>query len=148
MIEGRKRTRRSSISRRSAGISASARTTLVIEDAIPRHIGLGSGTQIALAVAAALRTLHALPLDTADDARCSARGSRSGIGIASFEEGGVIVDAGKDDSGRPPPVISRIPFPEAGASSWSSTMTRTGMHGEAEIEAFRDFAAFPGSDVG
>ena len=55
---------------------------LVIERAIPPHAGLGSGTQIAIAVAAALRTLHQLPLDTAADAILLGRGERSGIGIA------------------------------------------------------------------
>ena len=92
------------------GIRAQHR--LVIEEAIPRHAGLGSGTQIALAVAAALRTLHDLPLDMEDDATLLARGNRSGIGIASFTEGGVIVDAGNDGSGRPPPVVARLPFPD------------------------------------
>src|SRR5690606_23482284 len=44
------------------------RHRLVVEQAIPPHAGLGSGTQVALAVAAALRTLHNLPLDIAGDA--------------------------------------------------------------------------------
>src|SRR3954454_18615994 len=34
---------------------------LVVHEAIPAHAGLGSGTQLALGVAAALRTLHGLP---------------------------------------------------------------------------------------
>ncbi|TIQ80501.1 beta-ribofuranosylaminobenzene 5'-phosphate synthase family protein, partial [Mesorhizobium sp.] len=108
---------------------------LVVEQSIPSHAGLGSGTQIALAVASALRTLHNLPLDIGGDATLLERGGRSGIGIASFERGGVIVDAGKDDSGRPPPVVARLPFPE----EWRVIMILDhgghGLHGDAEIAA-------------
>jgi beta-ribofuranosylaminobenzene 5'-phosphate synthase len=121
---------------------------LVIEDAIPRHAGLGSGTQIALAVAAALRTLYQLPLDTSADAARLARGNRSGIGIASFDRGGVILDAGKDDSGRPPPVIARFPFPEAWRVLLILDHDLDGLHGEDEVAAFRDLPPFPESGVG
>ena len=84
---------------------------LTVEQAIPRERPR-LGTQIALAVGAALRTLHGLPLDIEGDAVRMARGRRSGVGIASFGSGGVIVDAGKDDSAAPPPVVARLPFPE------------------------------------
>ncbi len=114
-----------------------------VQRAIPRHIGLGSGTQIAIAVAAGLRTLHALPLDTAQDAVLLGRGSRSGIGIAAFEEGGVIVDAGKGFGQQAPTVISRIPFPEAWRIILVLDTATQGMHGEAEIEAFRTLPPFP-----
>ncbi|RUV76661.1 MAG: GHMP kinase [Mesorhizobium sp.] len=121
---------------------------LVVEQSIPSHAGLGSGTQIALAVASALRTLHNLPLDIGGDATLLERGGRSGIGIASFERGGVIVDAGKDDSGRPPPVVARLPFPE----EWRVIMILDhgghGLHGDAEIAAFRSLPPFPASGSG
>ncbi|TIR31589.1 MAG: GHMP kinase [Mesorhizobium sp.] len=121
---------------------------LVVEQSIPSHAGLGSGTQIALAVASALRTLHKLPLDIGGDATLLERGGRSGIGIGSFERGGVIVDAGKDDSGRPPPVVARLPFPE----EWRVIMILDhgghGLHGDAEIAAFRSLPPFPASASG
>jgi beta-ribofuranosylaminobenzene 5'-phosphate synthase len=125
-----------------------ARHRLVIEEAIPRHAGLGSGTQIALAVAAALRTLHNLPLDIDGDATLLARGNRSGIGIASFADGGVIVDAGSDGSGRPPPVVARLPFPDDWRVMLILDRTQDGLHGEQEIEAFRALPPFPASGVG
>ncbi len=131
---------------RRLGIRAQHR--LVVEEAIPRHAGLGSGTQIALAVAAALRTLHGLPLDTDGDATLLARGNRSGIGIASFAEGGVIVDAGNDGSGRPPPVVARLPFPDEWRAILILDHARDGLHGEQEIEAFRALPPFPASGVG
>ncbi|MET0597798.1 MAG: beta-ribofuranosylaminobenzene 5'-phosphate synthase family protein [Mesorhizobium sp.] len=121
---------------------------LVVEQAIPAHQGLGSGTQIALAVAAALRTLHDLPLDPAGDAARLARGMRSGIGIASFAEGGLIVDAGKDAAAAPPPVIARFPFPEEWRVLLMLDRAAEGLHGEAEMEAFRMLPPFPQSGVG
>jgi beta-ribofuranosylaminobenzene 5'-phosphate synthase len=128
------------------GIRAQHR--LAVEEAIPRHAGLGSGTQIALAVAAALRTLHNLPLDMDGDATLLARGNRSGIGIASFADGGVIVDAGNDGSGRPPPVVARLPFPDAWRVILILDKTQDGLHGEDEVEAFRTLQPFPASGVG
>jgi len=121
---------------------------LVIERAIPPHAGLGSGTQIAIAVAAALRTLHQLPLDTAADAILLGRGERSGIGIASFESGGLIVDAGKDDSGKQPPVIARLPFPEDWRVILVLEAGKNGIHGSDEIEAFRALPPFPAASAG
>ena len=121
---------------------------LVIEEAIPRHAGLGSGTQMALGVAAALRTLHQLPLDTDADAGLLNRGGRSGIGIASFAEGGVIIDAGRDDSGSPPPVVARLAFPDEWRVILVLDRTRHGLHGEDEIEAFRSLPPFPRASVG
>ena len=39
-----------------------------VEETVAAHVGLGSGTQIALAVAAGIRRLHDLPLDVIGDA--------------------------------------------------------------------------------
>ncbi len=77
------------------------------------------------------------------DATLLARGSRSGIGIASFDGGGVIVDAGKDGSGRPPPVVARLPFPDEWRVILILDRAQDGLHGEDEIEAFRALAALP-----
>jgi beta-ribofuranosylaminobenzene 5'-phosphate synthase len=123
------------------GIKAQHRIN--VQRAIPRHVGLGSGTQIALAVAAAIRTLHGLPLDAVNDAVLLGRGSRSGIGIAAFDEGGVIVDAGKAPGSAAPTVVSRIPFPEAWRIILVFDAATQGIHGEAEIEAFRTLPPFP-----
>lgn len=125
-----------------------ARHHLVVEDAIPAHAGLGSGTQIALAVAAALRALHNLPLDIDGDAMLLARGGRSGIGIASFERGGVIIDAGKGGNSRPPTVVARMPFPEEWRVILILDHKREGLHGADEIAAFRALPPFPRSSTG
>ena len=66
-----------------------------IAEAVPAHAGLGSGTQLALAVAAGVRRLHNLPLDVEGDAVQLGRGTRSGIGIGLFHHGGLVVDGGR-----------------------------------------------------
>ncbi len=129
----------------SAHLGLTGHHRIVVRETIPSHAGLGSGTQIALAVSAALRTLHALPLNVRDDAVFLGRGSRSGIGIAAFDEGGLIFDAGKAREDLTPTVISRIPFP----SQWRILLVfddrSQGIHGEAEIKAFRALPPFPQS---
>jgi beta-RFAP synthase len=121
---------------------------LMVEQAIPPHAGLGSGTQIALAVASALRTLHRLPLDSGGDAVLLARGRRSGIGIASFEEGGVIVDAGSGGTGGPPTVVARLPFPEDWRVILVLDNAAHGLHGQDEVDAFRALPPFPATGTG
>lgn len=131
-----------------AALGISANHHLSVVQAIPAHAGLGSGTQLALGVAAALRTLHGLPLDVDSDAVRLSRGKRSGVGIASFAEGGVIVDAGNDDSGAPPPVVARVSFPDEWRALLVLDHRTEGLHGEAEVEAFRALPKFPEQGVG
>src|SRR5262249_9182157 len=79
---------------------------------VAAHAGLGSGTQLALAVAAAFRRLHGLPLDVARDAVRLGRGARSGVGVGVFEHGGLVVDGGRGPTRTAAPIVSRMPFPE------------------------------------
>ena len=125
-----------------AHLGISAHHRLTVEEAIPSHIGLGSGTQLAVAVAAALRTLHGLPINTRGDAVVLGRGARSGIGLATFDDGGLIVDAGKSDPEAQPPIVARHPFPQEWRVLLIFDHAATGIHGEAEIEAFRALPPF------
>jgi beta-ribofuranosylaminobenzene 5'-phosphate synthase len=61
---------------------------------IPAHVGLGSGTQLGLAVGTALARLAGLQLGVADIALAVERGMHSGIGIATFQYGGFVLDGG------------------------------------------------------
>ncbi|MCG8378368.1 MAG: GHMP kinase [Proteobacteria bacterium] len=84
-----------------------------INSAIPEHVGLGSGTQLSLAVASAITSLYEIPdQDPANLAAILHRGARSGIGIGTFKHGGFIVDGGRGENTEVPPVISQIAFPE------------------------------------
>ncbi len=84
-----------------------------IKSAIPEHSGLGSGTQLSLAVASAISSLYELSeQQPANLAAMLHRGARSGIGIGTFMHGGFIVDGGRGENTEVPPVISHMPFPE------------------------------------
>src|SRR5262245_41736597 len=111
---------------------------LEIESAIPEHAGLGSGTQLSLAIAVACCRLFGLNADTRTLAPLLNRGLRSSIGIASFERGGVILDGGRGEADRPPPVIARLPFPDAWRVLLVCDDARRGLHGAAETEAFHN----------
>lgn len=110
---------------------------------IPQHAGLGSGTQLALAVGTALCRLYEIDADTPTIAAILDRGSRSGIGIASFDQGGFIVDGGLGPDSTVPPLLLRQAYP----SNWRIVLimeqTRQGVHGKAETEAFNHLPAFP-----
>lgn len=68
--------------------------SLSIERRLPRHVGLGSGTQLALAVLAATARAYDLEPRVRERAPAMGRGGRSGVGVATFEDGGFVVDAG------------------------------------------------------
>src|SRR5258706_7390353 len=60
-------------------------------EAIPEHIGLGSGTQLALAVAAGLSRLHRLDHSFEELCALMNRARRSGVGYHLFQRGGFVV---------------------------------------------------------
>jgi beta-ribofuranosylaminobenzene 5'-phosphate synthase len=117
--------------------------SVTIAAAMPAHAGLGSGTQLALGIAAALRRLHGLPDDIAGDARTLSRGGRSGIGLALFQHGGFVLDGGIGEAGGPPPMLSRIAVPETWRVLLILDTTKTGLSGSDEVAAF---AALPPLD--
>ena len=78
---------------------------------LPPHAGFGSGTQLALAIGRAFAHWHGLTLASATLAQWLARGLRSGIGIAGFDQGGLLLDGGPGPDGMPAPLLSRIAFP-------------------------------------
>ena len=86
---------------------------LSIHSTIPEHAGLGSGTQLSLAVASAICHLYELPENRASYlATILHRGARSGIGVGAFMNGGFVVDGGRGEKTVIPPIITRLPFPE------------------------------------
>lgn len=108
----------------------------VIEQ-IPRHAGLGSGTQMALAVGAGISALFNLNLPSRDIAGLIGRGARSGIGIGTFATGGVVLDAGSNANTVVPPIIAQYKFPETWRILLMFDPQYTGVHGDAELQAFQ-----------
>lgn len=91
--------------------------SVYVHKSIPEHKGLGSGSQLALAVSTALAKIYDLKISLWDQARLMDRGQRSSIGIQSFQKGGLIIDSGKelDPHGipmiNPPELLFRYDFP-------------------------------------
>ncbi|MGA9488326.1 MAG: beta-ribofuranosylaminobenzene 5'-phosphate synthase family protein [Methylocella sp.] len=122
--------------------------SLTVHEAIPAHAGLGSGTQLALAVATALRRLEGFPPDHPSDALLLRRGARSGIGLGLFEQGGFIVDGGHGARTSTPPVIARMDFPPQWRVIIVLDPRTEGVHGGEELAAFARLAAFEASLAG
>jgi beta-ribofuranosylaminobenzene 5'-phosphate synthase len=118
-----------------------------ISEVVPSHAGLGSGTQLALAVAAGLRRLHDLPLDVEGDALRLGRGGRSGIGIGLFSRGGLVVDGGRANEDTAPPIISHLPLPPQWRVLVILDPRLQGMHGPAEAAAIAALPPMPEADT-
>lgn len=84
---------------------------LTILGSIPTHTGLGSTTQLTLAVATAITKLHGMKVPPVKLAKKMGRGKNSGIGTYAFANGGFIVEGGVR-GGKFPPLIVRYDFPE------------------------------------
>ncbi|WP_338729555.1 beta-ribofuranosylaminobenzene 5'-phosphate synthase family protein [Haladaptatus sp. DJG-WS-42] len=67
---------------------------VTVHEELPRHVGLGSGTQLALATLKAVAEANGREVSVREIAPTLGRGGRSGIGVAGFESGGFIFDAG------------------------------------------------------
>ena len=65
-----------------------------VDTRFQRHVGFGSGTQFALATLVAVARAHDEYADARTVAPQLGRAGRSGIGVATFENGGFVVDAG------------------------------------------------------
>jgi beta-RFAP synthase len=107
----------------------------------PEHVGLGVGTQLSLAVARLVGELGGNRDPSHETlAGLSGRGLRSGIGLHGFLHGGLIVDGGRRDDAKPPPMVARLPFPE----EWSILIVQPpgprGRHGHDEVKAFSDLS--------
>lgn len=119
------------------------RVAIRIHQAIPEHVGLGSGTQLALAVGMGLARFHGLDLGVRDIAQTIERGARSGIGIAVFEQGGLVVDGGRGPDTTTPPLIARMEIPQDWRFILAFDRRGQGLHGKQEVEAFNTLPPFP-----
>ncbi len=113
-----------------------------IEEAIPEHVGLGSGTQMSLAIGMALSGFYGLGLSVRDIAALTYRGQRSGIGIGVFEQGGLVVDGGRGDNTITPPVLSHMDVPEDWRFILVFDERGQGLHGQQEVQAFKELPPY------
>ena len=126
---------------------------LHINESLPDHVGLGSGTQAALSAAAAVNEIYGLGKSVRELAVAVGRGGTSGIGVAAFENGGFILDGGhkfKDKGAFSPSAASHVPpgpvlfrrnFPD-----WPIVLVipnSKGAHDAEEVDIFKKVVRFP-----
>ena len=114
--------------------------SIKVVDSISEHAGLGSGTQMALAITAGVNALFDLGLNAAKMATITSRGRRSGIGIGTFEQGGLVMDGGRSTQFKDkiPPIIARHQFPAQWPILLILDNNDQGVFGDAELLAFEN----------
>jgi beta-RFAP synthase len=106
-------------------------------EAIPTHVGLGSGTKLALAVTAALAALAGQTPGPRTMARAAGRGARSGVGLWTFVLGGLVVEGGvRRGVEQPAPLVARHAMPDEWRCVLAIPDAEPGLSGRAEEEAF------------
>jgi beta-RFAP synthase len=128
------------------GIRAGAR--LRVHRAIPSHAGLGSGTQLALAVARALAELYGTATDAPALAHAVGRARRSAVGTWTFAGGGLVVEGGRRaGSTECSPLIARLPFPPAWRVVVAVPDAPPAINGTEEAAAFATLPPPPEREV-
>lgn len=115
---------------------------------LPSHSGLGSGTQLSLALGFAITRVYGLQPTLTELAGITDReSSRSGIGVAAFEYGGFLIDGGKpvgktmlEDNNEVPPILARISFPEDWMIILALPYKKEKMYGSKEERAFNSLS--------
>jgi beta-ribofuranosylaminobenzene 5'-phosphate synthase len=115
---------------------------IAVRKSAPEHAGLGTGTQLGLAVAKALAvTVPESAWDAPELARRIGRGLRSAIGIHGFDRGGFIYDGGKWFASEIAGLREQLDLPE----HWRIVVARpvdvVGIHGGDEMAAFAKLPA-------
>jgi len=110
---------------------------LRMAEAIPPHVGLGSGTKLALAVGQALFALHGRSVDAPTLAQAAGRAARSAVGLWTFALGGLVVEGGaRQGAERPAPLLVRHAMPDEWRIVLVVPRAEPGLSGVAEAEAF------------
>jgi beta-ribofuranosylaminobenzene 5'-phosphate synthase len=108
-----------------------------VHEAIPPHIGLGSGTKLGLAIARGLAGLTGISAGTEQLAEASGRGARSSVGCWTFAAPGLVVEAGVPDGGWISPLVARHPMPERWRCVLAMPRGVEGLSGDVEERFFR-----------
>jgi len=107
--------------------------------AIPSHVGLGSGTRMALTVGKALSVLFDIDVSIKELATVMGRSRRSSVGTVTFEKGGFVLDGGhkKGQERDFPPLL----FHDLLSTDWTFVvavpMSLKGASGPEEEEKFK-----------
>jgi beta-ribofuranosylaminobenzene 5'-phosphate synthase len=124
-------------SQEALGLAGGARIRVL--EAIPAHVGLGSGTKLALAVTAALAALAGQTPEPPAVARAAGRGARSAVGLWTFVLGGLVVEGGvRPGAEQAAPLLARHPMPDEWRCVLVVPHAEPGLSGRAEETAFAE----------
>ena len=127
---------------------------LEVKSVIPEHSGLGSGTQLALAIAKALAKLSNIEASIQDLSLKMGRGKRTGVGTAIFDQGGFVVDGGKtiDNTTGKIGKLSPLIFSRSVPEDWRFVVVipdvKKGLANIKELVAFQEVPIMRSEDVG
>lgn len=129
----------------------------------PSHVGLGSKTQLSLAIATAIAKLKDMEIPTKELTKLVERGGTSGIGWRGFESGGFILDGGHDfgkgkeketfspssasNLADPALTILRYTIPEHWRFVVAIPNVKNGAYGDEEVSIFQKHAPIPREEV-
>ncbi len=130
----------------------------------PSHVGLGSKTQLSLAIATAITKLKGMDNITLQElTKLVERGGTSGIGWRGFETGGFVLDGGHDygkgkeketylpssasKTAKPALTISRYDIPDNWRFLLVIPNVKKGAYGDEEIRIFQKYAPIPRNEV-
>ncbi len=120
-----------------------------VVEAIPPHIGLGSGTQLSIAIAVALAKLFGIKASVPELAVAMGRAKRTAVGTTIFQVGGFVVDGGKNQKTQNfPPLIYRQPVPTNWRFVVAVPNAKEGLSNSEENHAFQKLTKMPSEDVG
>jgi beta-ribofuranosylaminobenzene 5'-phosphate synthase len=144
-------------------LHAGGNVSITVREYFPSHIGLGSGSQIMLAIARGIAEIYGRSLPVNELALLAGRGGTSGIGTAAFEHGGFIIDGGHtfgqgceksefrpsaaSRGVRPPPVIVHHDFPADWRILLAMPNLPAGASGMREIDIFKTHCPIPVEEV-
>jgi len=130
-----------------------------VGETYPPHSGLGTGTQLSLAAGKLISNYYGQDIDAHAIGRIVGRGGTSGIGVAAFQQGGLIIDGGHPKTEKskflpssasqasPPPVIARYDFPE----DWKILLViprfEDRVSGKKEVNIFQEYCPIPLEEV-
>ena len=134
-----------------------------IKESYPEHLGIGSKTQLSLAVGTAITKLEGLDLSVEKITKIVGRGGTSGIGWRGFEQGGFILDSGHDfgsgkeketflpssasSSANPALTLIRYPIPENWRFLVIIPNVKQGAHDQEEVNIFQEYTPINREEV-
>jgi beta-ribofuranosylaminobenzene 5'-phosphate synthase len=117
-----------------------------VREAIPPHVGLGSGTKLGLAIARGIAELAGIRVTPEALADASGRGARSSVGCWTFAAPGLVVEAGVRGAGWISPLVARHLMPEQWRCVLALPVGGEGLSGDAEERGFRQMHEWAGAE--